>query len=143
MEELKNILLSGRHSLVLRNGSIFTFDGLGISDLRQLLATQPQLLRGAKVADKVVGKAAAALMIKGGVKALHACMVSRQALDLLKTSAVEVTFDTEVPHIENRDHSGWCPMEETCLSCSTAEECIERIEEKLKSMKSKAEANKK
>lgn len=140
MKELKDILLSGKHSLVLRNGGIFTFDGRGIADLRHLLATQPQLLCGAEAADKVVGKAAAALMIKGGVRALHACMVSSQALDLLKTSAVEVTFDTEVPHIENRNRSGWCPMEEACLPCSTADECIKRIEEKLKLIKIKAKA---
>ena len=40
----------------------------GVADLFRLLREEPQLLRGAFIADKVVGKGAAALMVLGGVE---------------------------------------------------------------------------
>lgn len=49
----------------------------GVADLFRLLHEEPQLLRGAFIADKVVGKGAAALMVLGGVEGLFADVVSR------------------------------------------------------------------
>lgn len=48
----------------------------GVADLFRLLHEEPQLLRGAFIADKVVGKGAAALMVLGGVEGLFADVVS-------------------------------------------------------------------
>ena len=66
-DELIRILQDGNHSLVVAGDGIRTFDGRGISDLYDLLTEHPGWLRGASVADKVVGKGAAALLILGGV----------------------------------------------------------------------------
>lgn len=63
MNDLIDILHEEHHSLVVANGDVCTFDGRGISDLYNLLSEDPEFLRGASVADKVVGKGAAALMI--------------------------------------------------------------------------------
>ena len=49
----------------------------GVADLFRLLHEEPQLLRGAFIADKVVGKGAAALMVLGGVEGFFAGVVSR------------------------------------------------------------------
>lgn len=62
-DELIRILQDGNHSLVVAGDGIRTFDGRGISDLYGLLTEHPGWLRGASVADKVVGKGAAALLI--------------------------------------------------------------------------------
>ena len=51
----------------------------GVADLFRLQHEEPQLLRGAFIADKVVGKGAAALMVLGGVEGLFADVVSRPA----------------------------------------------------------------
>lgn len=80
MNDLIDILHEEHHSLVVANGDVCTFDGRGISDLYNLLSEDPEFLRGASVADKVVGKGAAALMILGGVKEVFADVVSRPAL---------------------------------------------------------------
>ena len=68
MRRLTEILHGGGWSLVVDNGAIRTFSGRGVSDLYGLLTREPETLRGASVADKVVGKGAAALMVLGGVK---------------------------------------------------------------------------
>ena len=136
MEELKNILTQGNHSLVLRtrDGQVLTFDGRGVSDLRNLLSNQKNLLCGAVVADKVVGKAAAALMVLGGVVGLHALLISEGALSLLAKYNVKVEFDQKTDHIINRTNTGWCPMENACRDCTTAEECLVEIEKTIKNI---------
>lgn len=139
MNHLISVLHSGNHSLVvgIADGNIVTFDGRGVSDLLRLLDTEPQTLSGAAIADKVVGKAAAALMIAGRVSALHADMISEQALRLFKACAQEIAvgYDKIVPHIINRQQTGWCPMELACRDCQTAEECIVKIKEKLSELR--------
>lgn len=57
-----------------------------------LLENEPEFLLGAFVADKVVGKGAAALMVLGGVKHVYTDVISTPALDLFKTYGVEVSF---------------------------------------------------
>lgn len=67
MEDIIRLLHEGKHSLVVSNGEVRTFDKRGVADLYALLREDSEFLKGASVADKVVGKAAAALMILGEV----------------------------------------------------------------------------
>lgn len=128
-DELIRILQDGNHSLVVAGDGIRTFDGRGISDLYGLLTEHPGWLRGASVADKVVGKGAAALLILGGVRELFAGVVSTSALGLLKDSGIPVRFSQEVAHIVNRKGNGVCPVETLCKECTTAAQCLPLIRE--------------
>ena len=128
-DELIRILQDGNHSLVVAGDGIRTFDGRGISDLYGLLTEHPGWLRGASVADKVVGKGAAALLILGGVRELFAGVVSTSALGLLKDSGIPVRFSQEVAHIVNRKGDGVCPVETLCKECTTAAQCLPLIKE--------------
>lgn len=132
MEYVIRLLHEGNHSLVVANGDIYTFDGRGVSDLYRLFKEKPGFLEGVSVADKIVGKAAAALMISGGVKELFTDILSRPALDLLASSEVHVGYNIVVPHIINRTKTGWCPLEVRCRDCHTPQECLEQIEEFIK-----------
>ena len=117
METLVEALVKSGSSLALWHGDeIELLEGRGVKPLYSLLVSQPEKLRGAWIADKVVGKGAAALMIAGGVER-----------DLFAGSQVEVTFDAEVPHIINRSGTGFCPVETLCASCATAGECVPLI----------------
>lgn len=123
------MLHEGGHTLVVANGNVFrTFDRRGVADLYRLLREEPEFLRGAVVADKVVGKAAAALMLLGGVAELHTDIISGKAIELLHGSSLRYAYDLEVPHIINRTRDGWCPLETRCRDCRTAEECLTQIE---------------
>ena len=130
MKELVDVLHEGPHSLAVRDacsGHVAVFDGRGVSDLFRLLNEAPGFLRGADVADKVVGKGAAALMILAGINTLHADVISSPALELFEGSLVKVSFGKEVPNIINRGGDGICPVETLCLRCSTAAECLPLI----------------
>lgn len=138
MEELISLLHSGGYSCVIANGeNIRTFTQRGVADLYDLLTQEPEFLKGAQIADKVVGKGAAALMILGGIKELYTDIVSSKALDLLQTSDVKVDFAQEVPFIWNRDHTGWCPVETLCSEEKSAETILSLISEFLQRMRSK------
>lgn len=128
MENLLEILHKGGFSLVVRNNGLTeSFTKRGVSDLYRLLRERPEFLHGAEVADKVVGKTAAALMILGGVRKLQTFTVSRLALDLLQEHHVGVYFEKEVPHIINRSQTGWCPLESRCKDLKTPQECLNAL----------------
>ena len=134
--QIINLLQSEQCSCVIRKGdTIRIFRKRGVQDLYRLLKDDPDFLKGAFVADKVVGKAAAALMILGGVEEVFTFTVSRLARDLFERSAVKLGFAQEVPHIINRAGTGWCPMESRCRDLDTPEVCFGQVEEFLNTMK--------
>lgn len=146
LDSLAATLHAGHHALALQtaDGRTLTFDGRGVSDLSHLLATEPQTLQGALVADKVVGKAAAALMALGHVRAVRADVMSQGAWQLLtaplppSSSATlpdHVSYTTLTDHIANRTQTDWCPMERTCHDAPTPDDCLLRIRAKLCEMR--------
>lgn len=114
--------------IITREGEKIVCNRRGIADLYDILKVHPEQLHGATVADKVVGKGAAALMAAGGVLRVHTHMISRDALMLFKTEGVEVTYDAEVDYIINRAGTGRCPVESMCDGFKTASECLPAID---------------
>lgn len=138
MEELINLLHSGGYSCVIaNNGKVRTFTQRGVADLYDLLTQEPEFLKGALIADKVVGKGAAALMVLGGVKELYTDIVSSKAMELFRASGVKVGFAQEVPFIWNRDHTGWCPVETLCSEEESAEAILPLIRGFLEKIRNK------
>ncbi len=134
---LIDTLFRERCSCVIRSGDVIRiFRERGVKDLFRLLKEEPVMLRGAFIADKVVGKAAAALMVLGGVRELFADVISHSALELLARYRVRVSYTVAVDHIINRTRTGWCPMEIRCRECTTADECLEQIEDFMKTLPS-------
>jgi len=113
--------------IVCKDGQAEAYYGRGVADLYRLLTEEPEVLREAAVADKVVGKGAAALMISGGVREVYAEVISRPALALLREAGVRVEYARCVPHIINRRGDGPCPVEALCRDCRTAAECLPAI----------------
>ena len=113
MKELIPILHKEHLTLVVKSadGSLHRFTQRGVKDLLTLVQNSPEVLQGAIVADKAVGKAAASCMIVGGVKRVHADVMSEPALTLLQAHGVIAEYTTLVHHIINRSGDDWCPME--------------------------------
>lgn len=119
---------SGASCVICNGTEVRTFNRRGVTDLLHLLHNEPRLLDGAFVADKVVGKGAAALMVLGGVDSVWADVISLPARLLLEKHGVQVTCATETESIRNRNGNGPCPVETLCSDCRTAEECLPLIE---------------
>lgn len=130
----KNALLN--HTLALaKDGEVITSDKRGVAPMVDFLREGKEL-SGFSAADKVVGKAAAMLFVKAGIKELYAETVSQSAKELLESFGVGLSFKTLVPYIINRDKTGMCPMESTVLSVSEVDAGVELIFEKLDKMRS-------
>ena len=136
MEQRTRQLREGGYSCVIRQGGVIrTFTERGVNDLYRLLTKEPEFLRNAEVADKVIGKAAAAIMAAGGVKRVHTGIISESAYDLLVRSGIEISFDKKVAYIINRTQTDRCPLEKLCADASTPQECIPLIDAFVKKQK--------
>lgn len=123
MENLIRLLHVNACSCVIAHkNQIRTFTGRGVADLYDLFQNNTSFLCGSLVADKVIGKAAAALMILGEVKQVYADIISQPALTLLEESGLSVQFGKIVPFIENRDKTGWCPLESASYELNSPKE---------------------
>lgn len=115
MNQLISLLHEGGFSCVIANhGETRTFSQRGVADLYELYNTDPTFMQGATIADKVVGKGAAALMIMGGMVEVYADVVSTPARKLFEQYDVKLSCGKEVPHIINRQQTGYCPLETAC-----------------------------
>lgn len=130
MEDIIEILHKGKYSCVIKNNDeIRTFTQRGVADLYDLYQTDASFMKGASVADKVIGKGAAALMALGGISHVYADVISTPALEVLQQAGISVNFSMEVPHIINRNKTGWCPLETACDKIKSVQEMFPVIKE--------------
>jgi hypothetical protein len=134
MEELKKRLEREdvRGVVCAANGEIREFHRQGVIDLFTLLTEEPQMLLGAQIADRVIGRGAALLMVKGRVQEVFACVISKQALDILQQAGIPTTYATLQPYIINRAGTDICPVEKLTASTDDPDEAYELIKEFLK-----------
>lgn len=110
--------------LVYNNDSLSDYHQRGVRDLLMLVQEEPERLQGAIVADKVIGKASAALMVLGGVSEVHTNGICTPGKQLLEAAGVKLYYKDEVPYIINRDKTGQCPLDKRLNDIQTAAECL-------------------
>lgn len=139
MKQLVKQLHEGKHSCVIltAGGDTYTCNRRGVADLYEIYRTMPEVLEGATVADKVIGKGAAALLALGKVKAAHGDVVSEPAMALLRAAGVKAEAGEVAPHIINRTGTGRCPLETACDGLETPEEIYPAIVEFVNNLKIK------
>lgn len=127
-DALLNIVNADHLSLAVYNhDSLSTYHQRGVNDLLELLENEPQRLKGAIVADKIVGKASASLLIVGDVKELYTNIIATPAREMLEKAGIVVSAKEEVPMILNRDRSGQCPMDQSLNGIDDPEECVAKM----------------
>ncbi len=134
--------LDAGHTIAIRqaNGCEYLSSRRGIETLVMLLKDYaPDYLRGAAVADKVVGQAAAALMLRGGVRRVHAEVISEAAYSMLWEAGVRVSYEKRVPEIRNREGSGLCPLEALYRDCPNKEDFPQKAQEFVEAQKKRKE----
>ncbi|MBT1180801.1 DUF1893 domain-containing protein [Bifidobacterium sp. CP2] len=87
-----------------------TGTGRGVRPLLQWLASGVRL-DGFSAADRVVGKGAALLYAKLGVRSVWAATMSEAGLAALRAHGIDASYGTLVPVILDRERTGMCPIE--------------------------------
>lgn len=113
--------------MLTSRGETVVFRRRGVIDLYEMLMTAPDAMYGASMADKVVGKGAAVLMVAGGISHVYADVVSRVALDFLRNNGVEVSYDRLTDGIMNRAGTGPCPVETLTRDAETVADALPLI----------------
>lgn len=121
-------------TLLLPNGEKIEAHGLGIKPLLSLYLNSPQSINGAIVYDKVIGKAAAAILCLGKAKEVHAHLISKGAKELLSSHGISSDGEVEVERIFNHDRTDICPMEKSCLGLEDPLEIEKAVEAKARQM---------
>lgn len=135
LEQAKSLLISSASTIaVVSNGEVFTSHERGVKPLLHLLTEKKGFLKGASVADKVIGKAAALLMALGEIKEVHTLIISEPAIKVFEKYNIPCFYDKKVDRIINRTGDGLCPMETLCLDVDNPAEAFTKIKEKLSKM---------
>lgn len=131
----KAISLLENHSIVLcyKEKTIIS-DLKGILPMIDLINSKTDL-ENYSVADKIVGKAAAILFCKAKIKSVYAKTISNAGKDFLISHNIDVTYDTLIPLILNRDKSDICPMEKAVATIIDVEKGYQTLNEKVQMMK--------
>ncbi|MBR4837923.1 MAG: DUF1893 domain-containing protein [Bacteroidales bacterium] len=136
LEQAKSLLFTSASTIaVVSNGEVFTSHERGVKPLLHLLTEKKDFLKGASVADKVIGKAAALLMVLGEIKEVHTLIISEPAIKVFEKYNIPCFYDKKVDRIINRTGDGLCPMETLCLDIEEPQEAFEKITEFINKMK--------
>ena len=103
----------GENTLVayLADGTEWTSRERGVKPILDAIDGARERFAGARCYDRIVGRAAAFLYAKLGVKSVFAPVMATGAVAILKRHGIEPSFTEEVPGIRNRANDGPCPME--------------------------------
>lgn len=126
LAEMKSQLDRGRSIVIAANGVIVHMDdGAGIAPA--LEALDSGRLEKAIVADRIVGRAAAAIFAVGGVKKLYAGVLSEGAKKFLEERKIAVEYGKLTEMIVNRSGSGRCPMETAVKDLNDERKMVETL----------------
>jgi len=135
LERAKSLLKSTDSTIaVVSVDDVFTSHERGVKPLIHFLTGKKGFLKGASVADKVIGKAAALLMALGEIKEVHTLIISEPAIKVFEKYNIPCFYDKKVDRIINRTGDGLCPMETLCLDVDNPAEAFTKIKEKLSKM---------
>ncbi len=112
---------------VTADGTVFTDSGSSVRPLFRLYTAHKAALRGASVADRIIGKAAASILCDADVKEVFAFLMSETGLALLQANGIAARYAELVPYIENRTGTDLCPMEKIVADCDDLPICVARI----------------
>ncbi|MGN0879704.1 MAG: DUF1893 domain-containing protein [Oligosphaeraceae bacterium] len=112
LTQARDRLLAGGHRCVmLSGGDCRVSDARGVRPLLDALAEGCDL-RDYVVADRVIGKAAAMLLVLAGVRQAHGLVVSQTAINFARENSLCLSFDRKVDVIADASGTGICPLEQ-------------------------------
>ena len=133
IEIAKGELSSEVTCVVVRDGVILhTASGIGVKPLLAIFDANKADLENASVADTVIGKAAAVILVLGKAKEVHGKVMSRSAADYLVRHGVNCSCLELVPLISNRTGDGMCPLEQSVSDIESPEAAIAALREQIK-----------
>ena len=111
--ELRQMIDNGECALAVcaADGSTITANGHTIAPLVTLAEDMAEMFPGACVADRVIGKGAAAILAWMGVSEAYGRLMSESGKRLLERNGIAASCSILVSTIDNNSRTGMCPLE--------------------------------
>lgn len=117
---------SGAYAFVLVKDDQIIATGTreGVGELLDAIAGLPDAVRGASLADKIVGKAVAMIAIYAGIAEIYTPLGSESAVQVLAQHRIPFHAQRTVPLIHNKHNDGACPMERLTMPLTDPEVAV-------------------
>ncbi|MFH0961815.1 MAG: DUF1893 domain-containing protein, partial [archaeon] len=108
-------LAAGRKVSIVNDGKIsFESEKGGVSSLLEAIDSGRNF-SGSSAADTIIGKAAAVIFKKLGIRRVYAGALSKAGKEALEEAGIEFSFGTLVENILNREKTSLCPFEKIAI----------------------------
>ena len=133
-EKAKNLINENWSLVVFKNNEFIKLKGMGIKPVIDCLDKDTGYFKECIVADKIVGKAAAMLMIYSKASYVYGEIMSQKAVEMFEKYKVDYEYKKLVPYIKNRTEDGMCPMENAVWNLENINETYSVIKNTLQSL---------
>ncbi|MFN8485830.1 MAG: DUF1893 domain-containing protein [Anaerolineae bacterium] len=118
----------GLGMVIARAGEIlWASDEPGVRSLLAAAASK-RSIRGAALADRIVGRAAALVVADAGLAAVHGVVMSEGALAQLTGAGIAASYGSLVPRILNKPQTDLCPLEKLTQGIETPAEAVAALQ---------------
>lgn len=122
--------------VIVKNNRIAVVErGRGVSPLLKIYDNNRSEMADAAVVDKVIGRAAAFIVIAGKSKSVYGKIMSEDALELLKKHNIKTAYDLLVPRILNQKRDGLCPLEDSVKNDTVPEKALESMRKRISELR--------
>lgn len=139
VDEAVRMIADRRAECVLvKGGTLEARRGRGVMPLLEFYDQTPKRFSGAVVVDKVIGRAAAMIALRGKVRAVYGEIMSEDAFELLESRGVPAAYGQLVPRILNAKRDGLCPLEQSVAGIEDPERALKALRRRIVEMKAAA-----
>ncbi len=127
---MQKLRADGLAFVIVKDGAVLhtgTRDGVG--ELIETVDALREDVRGASLADTIVGKAVAMVARRAGICAVYSPLASEAARAALALDRIPLECDRMVPLILNKRNDGPCPMERLTLPIAEPEQAVLALRE--------------
>ncbi len=123
--------------IIIKNNKIIrTENSHGINSLILIYENEPQILKDSFVVDKIIGKAAAMIIVLSGAKKVYGKSMSTAAFDYLEKHGCKADYGEKIDVISNRAGNGICPLENAVLDIDDPETGYQILKETINRLRS-------
>lgn len=132
--ELCNVtkyLEEGYSLVAIRDGSLYKSSDRGILPIFRPMVSNQEFFKDSYVADTIIGRGAAMLLVLSGVKGVYGAVMSESATDVFRKFNVMFESGELVPYIKNRNNDGLCPIEKSVAKAVDPEQAFQLVQAML------------
>ena len=116
-------------AVISSDGKVITASGHTIRPLVTLADNFPEYFKDGAVADRVIGRGAASIIVTMGAKEAYGKLMSIPGKKMLEDAGIEVSYGLLTENIENMRRDGLCPLETRVADIEDVEECAKSVRE--------------